>query len=445
VVATTGGTGTIQGITFNKNTLAGVSATLTSSGVTKTTISPYFSYFFTNFVAGSKTVSVTIPDGYASAEYNICYNNVTCHNSTAWVSGKTVTVSVPSGGYVDLWWRFIPTSALLEDTKLTCNTEWGAALPTTDSWRANGTNVSARVGINRNFGGIGVELTLSDSNEPTSAVNVVESRSGAGAGWQTSYWVNDPASNRLIVMNQAAGNSVGSQWGVHNSFSGMVESRWNPLNSDHYNTLGIKNSAIGTSPCSGTGYTFDDGKLLLNFLYRGTTAGTTILISNQYALHAKTNQSFREWALEQAFYLSKQVAFDHNLRVYFHGRSGWNEGPILPWKNFSILHGTGSCGAEKCEYAVNSDVAYGVLVWKIGGRDIGVVIPANAAGGVILLMEKITYCGDSTNIRCGNISFHNYLDIKRNGYQASAGAERSYGVTYTVGTIDELHSLGYQF
>ncbi len=335
-------------------------------------------------------------------------------------------------------------SAFPQDATLTCNTESSAALPTTDSWMINGTNVGVRLGVNRNFGGIGVELSLINQSVPANAVNVIESRSGAGAGWQTSYWAHDVATNRLVVINQAAGNSAGMQWGMHNSFLGMNASSWNLLNSDHYYPSGtFDHSKIATSPCSGTSYAFDYGKLALDLSKRVTTAGTAIQISNQYTLHAKVTQNFSEWALEQAFYLDRKVAFDHNLRVYLHGRSGWSEGPILPWKDFSVVHGSGSCNTSKCEYAVSTDIAYGVFVWNINGRDIGIVVPANTAGGFILGVDKLPYCGDSTNLRCGNIALHNYLNIHKGGYQVDINAERTYGVNYTIGTIDELKALGY--
>lgn len=333
------------------------------------------------------------------------------------------------------------------NTNLTCNIVWDEKLPTTDSWTVVGTNASVRYGANRNFGGVGVELTLTDPNNPESAVNVIEARSGAGAGWQTSYWGRDAVTNLVTIMNQAAGNNVGSQWGYKNSFSGTMETYWNPVTSDKYYPSGNFNDpSVGSSPCNNNGYTFDDGRLSLTFSTRSTFAGNAISIRNEYSLRARANQNYKKWVLAQGPYFDKQVAQNHNLRVYFHGRSGWNEGPIMPWKDFTVTHGEGLCSDTGCAYTISgSEVDYAVAVWKIGGHDIGLAFSVDTSSTIVFYNEKMTYCGDAANPHCGNIALGQYLVYNTTGYQVSAGSERVFGVTYTVGTVDELHALGYYF
>lgn len=329
------------------------------------------------------------------------------------------------------------------DLSLTCGTGHNTALPVTDAWSISGSNVSARVGVNRNFGGIGVELTLSGTSQISNGINVVESRSGAGAGWQTSYWGLDVPTNHIYVMNQASGNSTNSQWGFHNGFANMAQTLWNVLPSDHYSPDGtFGDTSIGTSPCNNNATSFDYGKLAFELGRRSTSVGTAVSIKNQYALHAKIAQNFSRWGLEQALYLNSKVARDNNLRAYFVGKNGWKEGPISLWKDFSISHGSGSCESNKCDYGI-TDVAYAVLVWNINGVDVGVAIPSTK--GMIVSMGKTEYCTNSADITCGNIAIHNYLDLKESGFHANVGAERIYGVDYSVGTPAELRALGYQY
>jgi len=80
-------------------------------------------YVFQNVPAGNHSVHVSIPPGYG-AGYTLCYNATDCHNNSpnapnyaqcnattcaeAWIS-----VSVPDGGYADLWWHFTPKGRLL--------------------------------------------------------------------------------------------------------------------------------------------------------------------------------------------------------------------------------------------------------------------------------------------------------------------------------------------
>ena len=63
-------------------------------------------YFFTNVVAGTHIVSVSVPVGW-SVGYTLCYNKTTCHLDRP-TPGKSVKISLKAGGYADLWWHYTP-------------------------------------------------------------------------------------------------------------------------------------------------------------------------------------------------------------------------------------------------------------------------------------------------------------------------------------------------
>ncbi|MEK7599206.1 MAG: hypothetical protein AAB474_02005 [Patescibacteria group bacterium] len=71
-------------------------------------------YFFTGVSAGTHTVSVSVPSGW-SAGYTLCYSTQTnCgaandpnnYHGASPISGSSISISVPSGGFADLWWHF---------------------------------------------------------------------------------------------------------------------------------------------------------------------------------------------------------------------------------------------------------------------------------------------------------------------------------------------------
>ena len=134
VVPRVGHTGTIQGITFDRDTVAGLGTTVFLFGFTQTqTGPPNFSYSFGNLAAGTYTVSPNPPPGYGRLEYSVCTNAVgLCHTESTWLVSHnlTVSVSVPATGYVDLWFRFIPdTSIVFDFDSLPANQEMPLAFP----------------------------------------------------------------------------------------------------------------------------------------------------------------------------------------------------------------------------------------------------------------------------------------------------------------------------
>lgn len=76
-------------------------------------------YDLTDILAGSHTVSTSIPAGYF-AGYTLCYSTqsqcgaandpVGYHSASNIVSGSSVSVNVPADGWADLWWHYTPPS-----------------------------------------------------------------------------------------------------------------------------------------------------------------------------------------------------------------------------------------------------------------------------------------------------------------------------------------------
>jgi hypothetical protein len=97
--------GAVQGIKIDANNQAFNSPTISLDGASPTTANPYS---FGNVTSGSHSISSSVPSGF-SVSHAICVNCTNTPNST-FTSGSSVSVSVPSGGFVDVWWKYTPTN-----------------------------------------------------------------------------------------------------------------------------------------------------------------------------------------------------------------------------------------------------------------------------------------------------------------------------------------------
>ena len=325
----------------------------------------------------------------------------------------------------------------LEATSLTCHVPWVEALESNTQVGMVGSRVTSVVGVDQRFGGIGAKFELLNNDSPGNYVNVLEARSGAGAGWQTSFLIEDwPGGVGILVFNQAAGNSTGYQWGFTNPCTddghNIIATGWNPAHSDHIHSI-----PGGHSPCESSGYLFDDVTMAVLGALVDTPHGATIVWKNMVRYRSRLAQAWKSWSAEQALYLSRSVARMGGLRMYLR-RGATMHGPIAPHDSFSIpgalceqLNGS-HCNAGPYDYAV--------FVWNIFGRDIGVAIPVG--GPISMNLETVTYCADPGDDACGNLNFHAWLST---GGPASftAGQVRTLSQTYYVGTIEQLADLGY--
>jgi len=137
------------------------------------------------------------------------------------------------------------------DDRLT-KADWITIPAATHSKTVEGSEVVVRLGISADFGGVGVVFELARKRQDGSvgaAVNILEARSAAGCGWQTSYgftYTDAAGHARSAVFNQAAGNSTPYQWGYGNDYFELAAFHWNPAVSDH--------TEVGpTNPFDGSG------------------------------------------------------------------------------------------------------------------------------------------------------------------------------------------------
>jgi len=111
-VSTAHAVGQVQGKTFDRESGAGVATTVFLFGYSSTTTGPpNYTYSFNNLTAPQNyTLSANTVPGYQNAiEVSVCTNATgACHTESSFVNAPNgiVTVTVPNGGYVDVWWRF---------------------------------------------------------------------------------------------------------------------------------------------------------------------------------------------------------------------------------------------------------------------------------------------------------------------------------------------------
>jgi hypothetical protein len=307
-----------------------------------------------------------------------------------------------------------------------------------------GNDYQLKLSVDANFGGIGTGITFVNPANRTST-NIVQTASGAGAAWQTSYFVYDTAGDRLIVFDQGAGNDVASQWGYSNTVSNLTETGWNPLWSDHYHPTYSKTGFakdVGTSPCNHTGFYFDDGRGSIVATPIETPYGNVTHITNAYQLKSNWNQSWGFVGVDQSLYLNGVVAVQSNLQIVLVGKSGWVEGPIRPTGKFTLHHAVGGCDRTGCSYETGSDVAYLLLNYTIGNKaySIAVLEPKSRA---VIIMTSTPYCTpDGDPKTCGAVQIHSFL-TSNDPVTIAVGEIRNYQLEYYAGTPMQLAALGF--
>ncbi|MBI5525909.1 MAG: hypothetical protein HY897_06200 [Deltaproteobacteria bacterium] len=338
-----------------------------------------------------------------------------------------------------------PPSGALND--LNCNRQGIDQIPTTHAKSFRGSAVEITIGISAEYGGVGSELVLINRGNGAK-LQVLESRSGAGCGWQTSYLFRDPGGNQILVYNQAAGNSTPRQWGYSNRYLGLSGEGWNPLWTDHVHPNSDFGVSTPTSPCQSSGFHFDDGQLTLTAEPAETPAGRAIKARNSYSYKSTTNQTWDWWVAEQAFYLKRAAAGQGDLRIYLAGRGGWREGPIRPTRDFNVAHGQSSCGGASrpfggCEAQIEHDLDYAVFVWNVGGLEIGAALQTPRAFGATLNNANTIYCSNAGDLNCGSIDWHTWVERIDANASFVGGEVRTYTVDYYIGDLAQLKALGY--
>jgi hypothetical protein len=401
---------------------------------------------------GEYEVGVHPPDGY-SASYSLCAN-CTNHPPNSWVSygpygAEPLRVSIPpSGGFVDIWWKFSPAKSAASAPSnqwLTCNVHGFAVLPTTMSESWSGSSASVILGANQNFGGVLTTFRIANTSNGNS-IDVLDARSTAGAAMQTAFMMLDKNTNRIIVSNQADGN-MAWQWGFRGVFSQLVQQDWSPIFSDHYHLNASWSQTVNTSPCYHTGYRVDDGQLSITGEVVSTSAGNAARFINQYTLRPLMNQDWQWFVAEQAFYLNRPIARSNDLRIYLSGAQQWSEGPIKPVDDYTVKHATGGCANGRCNYHV-SWLNYALLVWNVGGEDIGIAVrrPDGKPFEAQLNLNKSVECQAAVRgDECGNIEWHSYIADSRfspsDPVNFEAGHPMPFAMAYYIGSLQQLSAL----
>jgi hypothetical protein len=328
---------------------------------------------------------------------------------------------------------------------LTCYLPWDWRPRVTNRVIQSGNPVSLDIGISGKMGGVATELWLKNDQAPNSpAINVIESRSAGGAGWQFSSHTT-AFDGVQFTSNQATGNRRGYQWGYSTAYTTkksdtLTSVNWAPNDSD---SLGL----IGTSPCESFNNTnnpvvrFDEGQMNITSSRRWTPTGYAVNVTNAYSLRSLVNQHWSQYLPTQAIYFSRTVARQQMLRLYLISPT-WVEGPIDPYHvGFSIRHAqlvVDSAGNPS--WLVAEDAAYAVFIWRISGLDVAMVIPLGY--GANLSLEQQVYCDDANNDTCGSIRWITNAAMYQNAI-FTEGSVRAYPFEYLIGTPQQLAYLGY--
>jgi hypothetical protein len=300
--------------------------------------------------------------------------------------------------------------------------------------------------VNANFGNIATEVRFTENGTGVSA-NVTEPRSAAGAAWQNSLFYLDPQSDQLLVLNQGAGNTDGYQWGYRVPVgSDLNTTNWIPAWTDHahshFSTQPFADAfVVPHSPCTNMGYLLDDILPSLSAHVMPTAAGNLLNVTDRISVRPRLNETWMLWRSEQAFYLDRQVAKSDNARIYLKGKSGWMEGPIIPYQDYRVVHtagATSTCTNGSCDAEISIDLDYALIVWTVGKTDIGMIIKALGNGGDLVGKSSGTYCSDSSNAACGMLAWHTWLSPEIRPATFSAGQISSYSVDYIIGTLADL-------
>lgn len=338
-------------------------------------------------------------------------------------------------------------------SQLTCSFPIAAVPPTTHSLQLSGTSAGLFLGVSAPFGGIGTSLSLQSLTPPHASLDVLEARSGAGAGFQFADWILAPNGVSLLT-NQSAGNARNAQWGLAQSFSqpsssSLLAVDWAPRYTDTWTQP--NGSSVGTTPCEpfdsglNPSVAFNAGAVDWTAQVLPTAAGSAVHLSACYSQMSLANQYWAFYRPWYAQYFSRRIASEHDLRVYLGGPT-WSEGPIRPQHpGFSVLHGSRDGNATPSGmwdwWNLASDTQYILLVWRVGNNDLGVAVSLQGEGAW-LRMEETIYCDDPGNQDCGSIDIATVGPGTPNA-SFPVGSLRTHCQSYHMGSPAELASLGF--
>lgn len=356
--------------------------------------------------------------------------------------------------------------------QLTCYTDGYSIPPATHNLSQSGTSAALGVGVTATYGGIGVNLTLTNLAAPAQPLNILEARSAAGCGFQFADWT-DATDNTQALTNQSCGNSTGSQWGMLQSFApatgaALTATDFAPRYSDSLMPP-LTTTYVGTTPCP-NGYptqptNYNAGAVTWVTDVVPVTLGSgavhnLVRLTASYSLLSTRDEHWLYDFTSLALYLNMQVAHDNALEIYLFGQAGWIEAlqpqsvttttPIQP--TFSVVHGTpvtvGSHPVTDDWWYIDDvpdhpehALRYVLLKYNVAGAPMAIAVPMQNLG-TDLWSSSATYCTPSTAnpYACGSINLTCTVG-RQQSVSFPAGSVRTFSQRYYVGSYEEVLAL----
>ncbi len=299
-----------------------------------------------------------------------------------------------------------------------------------------GSSTFAHIGFSKDSGGIATSLILGDSTN--TYVQVLESRSGAGAAWQFSAGGYLGTNNRTNfdqttlnpLINQGGGNAKGYQWSIgvdlRSTATSINQADWAPAYTDtvaRYAPPLFPGSTtavtVGTSPCEPFHETtnpllmFDQNSMDAYTSTVATSAGVATRLDwhfYQKSIFHNVIGTWDEFSTGHGLYLNRATARAYNLKMYF-VRPDLNTPDavieVSPQNDFRLsaqdewIAGNWAGPTHMIAGGRFSHVAF---IWTLPtGKRVGFAVPYKNGGGFRL--EKTTYCANPDDDQCGSISF----------------------------------------
>ncbi len=298
-----------------------------------------------------------------------------------------------------------------------------------------GSTTFAHVGFSKNNGGIATSLILGDSTN--THVQVLESRSGAGAAWQFSNGGYLGTNNRTDfdhttlnpLINQGGGNARGYQWSIgvdlRSTATSVNQADWAQAYTDTVARYAPdlypgqdKAVTVGTSPCepyhevTNPLLMFDLNSMDAYASTVQTSAGTATRLDwhfSQKSLFHHVIGTWDEFGTGHGFYLNRATARAYNLKMYLVRPDLTAPDAVIevsPQDDFRL-----SAQDEWIvdiwagpTHMINRDrFSHVAFIWTLPtGKKVGFAAPYKHGG--VFRLEKTIYCTNPDDDQCGSIS-----------------------------------------
>ena len=344
-----------------------------------------------------------------------------------------------------------------------------AKLPISHRLELAGSKVKVELGVAGGFSGIGGSLRLAKNGGAWSD-NLIESRSGAGAANQFTMFAE--VDGTVYVQNQAAGNSCGKQWGyeacpwIRNNGQTFDGQAWLPMSTDELRP-GSCTSPLLSGDQQSRNVLVGRGSYELKEVNAGA-AGTLVEVRKTWTVKNGSNTTVMldneiSW---DAYYVRTQFSKDHDMRTVYaweHSNGAKTYDAITPHEPFGKTPMGGllpnrvnnaPVGSYAYEYNpsfqgwwvihtganTNGKLDHLVYAFEYDGEMMGVAIPPPSPGRSTFGYETRVY-PDAAGEDYGSLTlflvFESGMDLR-----LAPGQERSYSLSYYIGTLAQLGAIG---